>query len=496
MKYKIIVDKQSRTNPSVDKKEYIIDIEELRSKGDTYDSLVITKDEDYVMRRLELTDFYVLKELETPIKEVIPSLNIELFEGDNYIYLVDMVGNKFYAEYLIKNDFNDIYTTKSEMHSAIEFTAQNINLGVNQKLQNYSTTEEMNASIDVKANEINQVVSKKVGKDEIISRINQSAEGIAIKADKIDIAGKAVNFQTQINETIGPFTNENRDKLIKILMKEITPTVEDYEKLDVNKDGKLDSFDLLIITRAINNGGYYNLKGTFYINPYSGVRTLSLYNDMSKNYTAVLSLFESFFSQINTSSINLAATEATTSIYPSQYSSYLTENDTVGYIIGFMENGDNSEYFPYMNLTNGEHKINIFNGATDDTTYIEVLDNTVGASKITKIKASGITTPTLTQTSLATEKKNFEKLTLEEAKKILEKTDIYKYNLKSQNDSKKKHIGFVIGKKFNYAEEITSEKNDGANIYSMTSVLYTIVKEQQKTIDKLLKRVETLEAKK
>ena len=64
MKYKIIVDKQSRTNPSADKKEYIIDIEELRSKGDTYDSLVITKTEDYVMRRLKLTEFYVLEELE------------------------------------------------------------------------------------------------------------------------------------------------------------------------------------------------------------------------------------------------------------------------------------------------------------------------------------------------------------------------------------------------------------------------------------------------
>ena len=107
MKYKIIVDKQSRTNPSEEKREYEVDIEELRFKGDVYDSLVITKDEDYVMRRLELTDFYVLKELETPIKEPLENINIELFEGDNYIYLIDMTGNKFYAEYLIKNDFSE-----------------------------------------------------------------------------------------------------------------------------------------------------------------------------------------------------------------------------------------------------------------------------------------------------------------------------------------------------------------------------------------------------
>lgn len=189
MKYKIIVDKQSRTNPSADKKEYIIDIEELRSKGDTYDSLVITKTEDYVMRRLKLTEFYILEELETPIKEPLDNINIELFEGDNYIYLIDMVGNKFYAEYLIKNDFNDTYPTKSEMKSAIELTTQNINLSVNQKLQNYSTTKEMNASINLKANEIDQVVSKKVGKDEIISKINQTPETITIDANKINING-------------------------------------------------------------------------------------------------------------------------------------------------------------------------------------------------------------------------------------------------------------------------------------------------------------------
>ncbi len=211
MKYKIIVDKQSRTNPSADKKEYIIDIEELRAKGDTYDSLVITKTEDYVMRRLKLTEFYVLEELEEPIKEPLKNINIELFEGDNYIYLIDMVGNKFYAEYLIKNDFNDIYTTKSEMHSAIELTTQNINLSVNRKLQNYSTTEEMNSSINAKASEINAEVEKKVNEETItgaylILKINGDTSESKLNSDKIELsandilnllAGNAINLTTK-----------------------------------------------------------------------------------------------------------------------------------------------------------------------------------------------------------------------------------------------------------------------------------------------------------
>jgi hypothetical protein len=194
MKYKIIVDKQSRTNPSAEKKEYIIDIEELRSKGDTYDSLVITKDEDYVMRRLKLTEFYVLEELETPKKEAIPSLNIELFEGDNYIYLIDMIGNKFYAEYLIKNEFNDIYVTLNQMHSAINQSAGEVEIAVNQKLTKYSTTEEMNAVIAAKSDEINLEVSKKVNNSELTGanislRINNDTSEAKIKADKINING-------------------------------------------------------------------------------------------------------------------------------------------------------------------------------------------------------------------------------------------------------------------------------------------------------------------
>lgn len=244
MQYKIIVDKQPSSNPSSEKKEYVIDIEELRVKSNIYDSINIEQDKTYVTRRLSLSEYGVLSVLETPVIEELPDLNIELFEGDNYIYLMDMQGNGFYAEYLIKNDFNDIYATKNEMNSSIQQTAQSIelsvnqkltgysttqemnsaiqqsaqsiNLSVNEKLKDYSTTQEMNSAITVKANEITSSVSKsyatktelntakseikqttdsitstvstKVGKNEVISRINQSAEAVQINANKISLA--------------------------------------------------------------------------------------------------------------------------------------------------------------------------------------------------------------------------------------------------------------------------------------------------------------------
>ena len=97
---------------------------------------------------------------------------------------------------------------------------------------------------------------------------------------------------------------------------------------------------------------------------------------------------------------------------------------------------------------------------------------------------------TLTQTSLAEKKKNFEKL--ENALDIVKDTDIYKYNLKDEKEDDKKHVGFVIGKNFNYREEITSKENDGVDTYSMISVLWQAVKEQQEQIEKLNQEIEQL----
>lgn len=112
----------------------------------------------------------------------------------------------------------------------------------------------------------------------------------------------------------------------------------------------------------------------------------------------------------------------------------------------------------------------------------------------TKITPSSILTPTLTQTSLEESKKNFEKYTgaLEEIKK----TDIYKYNLVNESDEQKKHLGFVIGKNYNYSSEITTVDKDGKEIgvdnYSMTSLCLQAIKEQQEIIEQLKQEIQTL----
>ena len=119
---------------------------------------------------------------------------------------------------------------------------------------------------------------------------------------------------------------------------------------------------------------------------------------------------------------------------------------------------------------------------------ISLYDSNMSTLNIDMDGTSGnITCVSLTQTSLAEKKKNFEKLN--NALDIVKDTDIYKYNLKDEKETDKKHIGFVIGENFNYRKEITSQKNDSAELYSMISVLWKAVQEQQEEIEELRKLV-------
>ena len=493
MQYKIIVDKQPSTNPSDEKKEYIIDIEELRVKGDVYDSLNIELNKTYVTRRLSLSEYGVLSVLEEPVIEELTEVNIELFEGDNYIYLSDMQGNNFYAEYLIKNDFNDIYATKNEMNSAITQTAQSIELSVNQKLASYATTDdleeqvtELNSTITQTASEINLEVSKKVGDDEVISKINQSAEEIQIDADKINIDGKAVNFTTEINETIGPFTSEDRTKAMNYIVGTGSLTPSEIEKYDIDNDGNVSAVDAGYITRAIANGGYLSFSGYYKIDPYSKDKSISIYNE-NGNYSAIISLINNYFNNLR---VGLLQTDYDNNKIRSQFG-----KDTISIA---QANTSNSVYMQvgdwYDNTSSSG--LQIRNGTSSQNGRIDIVAqqtnsfiNLAARSNSTEISASGITTPKLTQTSLESIKKNITKFT-KNATDIINNSGIYEYNLKSDEDTDKKMIGFVIGDKYRTSAEVIEKNGQAVELYSAIGILWKAVQELSARVEQLEKEVQ------
>ena len=111
----------------------------------------------------------------------------------------------------------------------------------------------------------------------------------------------------------------------------------------------------------------------------------------------------------------------------------------------------------------------------NDSTYVAIDGNRGNVSA----------TGSVSQTSLKENKKNFTKF--KNALNIIKDIDIYKYNLKTETKKDKKHIGFVIGEGYKYSEEVTSNNNDGVDLYSFVSLCC-------KAIQELNEKIEILEA--
>lgn len=492
MKYIIVVDKQPKSNPSTEKREYPIDIEELRAKGNVHDSLIIKLGQVHVMRRLSLSKYHVLSVLAEPIKEPLPDVNIELFDGDNYIYLVDMIGNVFYAQYLNKNDFNDVFATRTEMQGAIEVSSREIEISVDKKLTDYSTTEETKALIQLeadqikeevsrdyatkegleqerseriqKANEISEKVEKKVDGDTITGAylmllINGDTSEAKLKADKISIEGKKAKFKTN-TKTDYTYSKADLDKIRKYIMNEKTLTQAEINLYDINNDGVITATDYTMISNRIGtNGGSFSLQGSFEINPDSASENVIIRDSSGEKITSVglYGMRTRYFGALQANIKNLFG------------KSIFISEDGINYIPAQMS----------ADIENGEIVMDLVSR---------------NASNSTSIKSSGIETPKLTQTSLKSKKKNIKKLKAN-ATDLIKNSDICLYNLKGEKAKSKKHIGLVIGDGYNCPNEVISEDGQGVEQYSMTSLAWKAIQEQQEIIENLKQRIEELEAK-
>lgn len=413
-----------------------------------YDEFVLDYSEQkcYVIHRIEVVNgVKQFKAIETTENFEYPI--IKLTEGDYTITIPYALTSYIYARLMTKNIYTSQFATKVEMNTKISQTAKDITLATNKKLEDYSTTTEMNSAITVKANEINSVVSTKVGENEIISKINQSAEAITIQADKIDIDGKAVNFKTNIETTIGPFTEEDLTKVQQYLVDLGSLTPEEFSRFDVKNDGKIDGMDLYYIQRAVLNGGYWTFNGTFQIDPYSNNQSISLYNNNANSYKFILSLIQNYIDELRV--INIDAT---------------------GHLV--------------LKTNFGSFQVSNWN--------IDGIDILVAELKGNLDVSKKITCETLEQTSLSTHKKNFEKMQ-DNALKTIKNIDIYKYNLKDEKDTDKKHIGFVIGDKYNYSKEVTSIDNTGVDNYSFTSLCCKAIQELSTKVEELENKIKKME---
>ena len=428
MKYTIVVDKQPSTSPSEEKKEYIIDIEELRTYQGVSDTLKVTPDMAYVIRRLSLSEYGILSILDEPKQEDIKDLNIELFEGTNYIYILNYQGNKISASYVIKTNFTDAYPTKSEMTSVITQSAQNIEISVNQKLKGYSTTKEMNSAIKVSADSITSTVSKtyatktelttakteikqttdsitstvsqKVGKTEIISSINQSAEAVTINANKLNINGA----------------------------------------ISANGNFKVDTNGNMQCNNATFNGGNINLLGgnnendaKFYVRQSAG----------SNIYTAIT---------------------------PKNIYIHGDGSDNARL---YLSSGGSSKVYMYSTQNAGYLRVS----SSNSDNFIELNGVSERVDILGTINAKGFN-----NTSLESIKKNIAHYN-KDALEIILNSNIYSYNLKTEKNTEKKHIGFVIGNNYKTPKEVINNEGNAIDLYSCIGILWKAMQELSNKVE-------------
>lgn len=110
------------------------------------------------------------------------------------------------------------------------------------------------------------------------------------------------------------------------------------------------------------------------------------------------------------------------------------------------------------------------------------------------VAVSFMASPNYNNTSLESTKKDFK--LLNNGLNIINNAEIYTYHLKAEKDEDKRHIGLVIpdmGGNYKTPNEVISKDNTGIDLYSMISVAWKAIQEQQEMINKLEERIKELE---
>lgn len=418
---------------------YLLPILSLRTYNGVSDELIVENNKLSIIKRVGVNvdeSFYVLT---TPITTTYDDIFLYLNEGTNTIWLEGFPNATLEVTYLLKNKYTNVFATQADVSSQITVSSEQINLEV----------------------------AKKVNADEAISSINLSPETIVISSSKIDIDG--------VLEVLG-----------------------DSGSTTINGDnvttGTLDASIINVTNLNASNIKTGSLQSTNYVLNTSGTKiNLSDGTIDTKNFK-VDATGNMICNNAEINSVNMTGGSINGSILN------LEDDGGSGDASININNSSNSRNVlissDYFHIAGGGHIIYISTNDVfyeDPTTAIMDIDGKFSvlsgggissAEGLFAVDSSGnVTCVSLTQTSKEEMKKNFEKF--DNALDIIDNIDIYKYHFKEQDDKDKKHIGFVIGDKYKYSEEITSNNNDGVDLYSMVSVCMKAIKEQQEQIDKL-----------
>lgn len=484
--FTLVLDTQGRAEKSKNAIELDILLgEPLRNIEEVRDYLSIDGNIVSVTRKIGVNESNELYELEKPTYEEIGKLELPSFDENTYIYVDEYYNLNYYAKYIIKNAYSETYATKVELKSAISETEKNVNISVDEKLEKYSTTEETKGMIDVSskqltlevskkvdidelekystteetkgmidltADEFSVEISKKIGKEEVVSSINQTSDKIALKGNRISIksnyfelteegkivaiSGKIGGFELETEKFSGnlngvySFDLQDVCLLLNYLNDNTSLTSELKNIYDVNNDGTLDILDVVTMLNILKGKteNTKNVKGTIVFNSKDPKNAISI----KDQYGNIISSFSVF--GINTENINARRIQ-----------------------IGQFETANDNK-FVGISLDSEKNLVNVTNGTNSS-----------------KIEPTKMQSQAFNNNSLEELKKNIEKQ--ENVMDIVKNSEIYKFNYKDENKDDKKHIGFIIGKKYKTPEALLNKEKNAIDIYSMASINWKCTQE-------------------
>lgn len=467
---------------------------------------------------------------------------ILLTDGDYKVSVLGYNTAYIFVRLMSQNLYTTQFATKAELSSEISQTAKNINLSVDAKLSNYSTTTEMNSAINVSANsitssvsqtyatknEVNTVkseikqttdsiqtqvnnndtdisnliqtansiqsqvssndndisrlnqtannisteVSKKVGNNEIISKINQSAEAVQINANKISLSGKQINLTSDnINIKSNNF-NVDKNGTVNITSGNMSGLTIASDRIYMDDIGM-----------ASYKGAYAFWAGETN-NKHGGSDTNALFK---VGHDGRLQATEAIISG------QITATSGTFNgnIRIKSGNDLIVYNAN-GYVATAL---DRFGMRYYNNTGNQIGVIQTSYNTVNNQGYYGISVKTVNGGGLVAFNDGVIVEGNLRvrgeviQGSFEEIKKNIELYNKPALEQVIN-SDIYTYNLKTEKDTDKKHIGLVIGDNYKTPNEIITD--DGISPYSMVSLLWKAVQEQQQQIEELKNEIKQI----
>ena len=165
----LIVDSQSRLNPSKDKQVFTINYgKKLRSLGNVRDELDIINNKVTIIRRIGLNDSGQEYVLQTEQTEELGELKLPTLKDNTYIYVREYPNLEYFCRYITDNEYIKKFATQEGLKEA---------------------TVNLNTKIEQSNKEIILLARQKVGKDEIIASINLTPEKAKILAKLIELEG-------------------------------------------------------------------------------------------------------------------------------------------------------------------------------------------------------------------------------------------------------------------------------------------------------------------